>query len=207
MKKLETFGIAAACMAVILVCIGVIGLVSSTDDSPDAVPDMNGTPVTYEAGARPSPKASPTPDIGTEFEVPSVGLDIPLGALSAVNGEITPPGFTSAYWIRNVGVSPKDADTGTVYVVMHSLRDGAVGPGNYLIDVANERAAVDEGAEVLVDGISFSVTSSRHVSKSELPNDAEIWTDTTNRLVIITCLQRADGSPSTDNMVIIAERT
>ncbi|WP_437582534.1 class F sortase [Paramicrobacterium sp. CJ85] len=207
MKKPETFGVAAACMAVVLICIGVIGLVSSAEDSPDAVPDMNGKPVTFEAGAKPSPEASPTPDIGTEFEVPSVGLDIPLGALSAVNGEITPPGFTSAYWIRNVGVSPKDADTGTVYVVMHSLRDGAVGPGNYLIDVANERAAVDEGAKILVDGISFSVTSSRHVSKSELPNDAEIWADTTNRLVIITCLQRADGSPSTDNMVIIAERT
>lgn len=139
------------------------------------------------------------------FQVPSVHLDVPLGALSEVDGAITPPGFTSVYWVRNRGVAPHDADLGTVFVATHSLRGGAIGPGNYLIDVDAGRAALGEGAEVIVDGEHYRVVESREVGKSDLAAAAHVWADVPGRLVIITCLQVPADTPSTENVVIIAE--
>jgi hypothetical protein len=146
-------------------------------------------------------------DTGGQFVVKSVGLDVPLGALNAVGGEVVPPGFTSAYWIRNEGVPIKKAKKGTVFVVMHSLRNGGVGPGNYLIDVKHQKAKVGLGTKVQVDGVTYKVTGSQAVKKTDLGRSSTIWADTPNRLVIITCLQRSQGGPSVDNMVIQATRT
>lgn len=131
---------------------------------------------------------------------------MPLGALNAVDGEVSPPGFTSAYLIRDIGVTPDRAGLGTVYVVMHSLRDGGIGPGNALIDVDRKRARIPEGAHIIVAGVDYIVTGSQALSKSELP-DSDIWKAGANHLVVITCLQRPEGGPSTENVVIVARRT
>jgi hypothetical protein len=140
------------------------------------------------------------------FRVPSVGLDVPLGALSEVDGVLTPPGFTSVYWVRNRGVSPEAAEDGTVFVVTHSLRGGAVGPGNYLIDVEAGRSTLDVGARVEVDGQLYRVSASRTMGKDALPAAGKVWQDVPGRLVIITCLQTPTGTASTQNVVILAVR-
>ncbi|WP_316300296.1 sortase family protein, partial [Clavibacter michiganensis] len=136
----------------------------------------------------------------------SVGLDVPLGAVDVVGGVVDPPGFSSAYRVRDLGVAPEDAATGTVFVVMHSVRGGGTGPGDLLIDDRAGSASVAPGAVIEVAGVDYAVGSSRAVPKGELPDDAEVWADTPGRLVVITCLQRPDGSPSRDDMVIEATR-
>lgn len=169
--------------------------------------DLKGNRVQAEDVPTAAVSASADPDTGGQFVVKSVGLDVPLGALNAVDGTVEPPGFTSAYWIRNEGVPTKDPKKGTVFVVMHSLRNGGVGPGNYLIDVKDQKAKVSLGTKIQVDGVTYKVTGSQTVKKTELSQSKTIWADTPNRLVVITCLQRPQGGPSVDNMVIQAVRT
>jgi len=146
-------------------------------------------------------------DTGERFTVPSVGLDVPLGSLDMVHDTITPPGFSSAYFVRNLGVAPGSATStaGTVFVALHSLRGGGVGPGNYLIDVDTGRSRVADGATITVAGIDYTVTGSRVIGKQELPGAADVWANTPGKLVVITCLQRPDGRASTQNMVITAQ--
>jgi hypothetical protein len=133
-----------------------------------------------------------------------VGLDVPLGSLSEVDGSIVPPGFRSAYRVRNLGVPVTSAKTGTVYVVMHALRNGGMGPGNYLTDIEHQRSRVANGAAVVVDGVRFTVTGSQLILKNRIAHAAAVWKSTPGRLVLITCLEHPDGSPSTDNLVVTA---
>lgn len=167
--------------------------------------DLAGNAVQFD-GPAPNPSASAIPSGTGRFQSPSVGLDVPLGSLDVVDDELEPPGFTSAYWVRNLGVAPTDAGAGTVFVVMHSLRNGGVAPGNALIDVDNGRARVAVGASIVVDDVAYRVTRTDTIDKKEISHEQSIWADTPGRLVVITCLQRPDGSPSTDNMVIEAVR-
>src|SRR5699024_8173753 len=110
--------------------------------------DMHGDPAALDPGTMPAPaqtKAMRAVEAtGHRFRVPSVGLDVPLGALTMVDKTITPPGITSAYRVRNLGVPLRKAARGTVFVAMHSLHDG-VGPGNYLIDEKAGTARVKPG--------------------------------------------------------------
>ncbi|MBF4514141.1 class F sortase [Plantibacter sp. VKM Ac-2885] len=169
--------------------------------------DMNGQRVQYEDAAPPADKSAAIEQNGSDrFVVQSVGLDVPLGELNSVDGSIEPPGFTSAYRVRDMGVSPKEPDKGTVFVVMHSLRNGATGPGNYLIDVDKRAAKVQLGAKIDVDGNSYTVTGTQVIDKPEIAGASAIWSNTPGRLVVITCLQRPDGRPSTQNMVIEAQK-
>jgi hypothetical protein len=194
-----TGGLAAAT----LLTIGILGATGAfTLDSPR---DLRGNPVQLDVGASSNPAASATPYGSGRFVAPSVHLNVPLGSLDAVDGEVTPPGFTSAYLIRNYGVTPHQAGLGAVYVVMHSLRNGAVGPGNALIDVPSKQAKIAVGATITVDDVRYRVTGTESVTKRALPS-SDIWSAGRNELVVITCLQRPDGNASVANIVIRAER-
>lgn len=169
--------------------------------------DLRGNRVTYDDAAPPAAQSSAVPQIGTDrFEVPSVGLDVPLGALTSVDNVIEPPGFTSAYRVRDHGVTPKNASEGTVFVVMHSLRNGAIGPGNYLIDINRHTAKVGLGATIDVDDVEYTVTNTLAIDKPAIAEANSVWENTPNRLVVITCLQRPGGGPSKQNIVIEATR-
>lgn len=194
--------IAGGALAALALTTGILAATGAFTPGPK---DLNGNPVIYEADAVPDPAASAVPDGSGRFVASTVGLDVPVGSLDAVDGVVTPPGFTSAYLIRNYGVTPKEAGLGTVYVVMHSLRNGGNGPGNALIDVEQEKARLVAGDTIDVDDVAYRVTGSQHLSKDQLPS-SEIWAGTPNTLVVITCLQRPDGAPSTDNLIITAER-
>ncbi|MEX8034076.1 class F sortase [Microbacterium sp. 20-116] len=179
---------------------------SAGDGGPSAAQhDLAGNPVQLD-GPDPVPSASATPEGVGRFTAPSVGLDVPLGAMNVVDGVLQPPGFTSAYWVRNLGVSPDRADAGTVFVVMHSLRGGGVGPGNALIDVDAARARIAVGADISVADVHYRVDRTQVVDKTAIGSDADVWANTAGRLVVVTCLQRSDGLPSTENLVIEARR-
>lgn len=96
----------------------------------DAPVDLEGNAVSLAPEDTPSEEVVTQMDVepGAEDEdglvVPSVDHAVPLGTLSAVDGEITPPGFTEAYWVRNLGVPVDEAEDGTVYLVTHSVQDG-----------------------------------------------------------------------------------
>lgn len=157
--------------------------------------------------AAPTPTPTPAPITGDRFVAPAVGLNVALKGLTATGGEITPGGFLSAFWIRNLGVPVARGAEGTVYVVMHSVRGGGVGPGNYLTDIRHGTSALPVGAAIRVAGVEYRVTGSRTVPRTDLAADAEVWAPTPGRLVVITCLERPDGAPSVLNMVIEAART
>jgi hypothetical protein len=213
-----------AASAVCLAVAGITGIASfqsSADMSSDsALADrtMDGKTVKQDPVMTASSTAAPTSsapaihvpavtqaslDSG-QFSVPAVGLEVPLEPLSAEDGEINPPGFSSAYWIANMGVPLSQSAEGTVFVVMHSVRGGGVAPGNYLTDIQAGTSTVPEGSTIDVAGVSYRVTGWRTIPKGGLATDSEVWSDTPGRLVVITCLEYPDGSPSTDNMVITA---
>jgi hypothetical protein len=88
---------------------------------------------------------------------------------------------------------------------MHSLRNGAVGPGNALIDVDHARAKIKDGARITVGKVTYQVTKTEAITKTQLPGQ-KFWTAGPNTLIVITCLQRPEGGPSIDNVVITAKR-
>lgn len=206
--------LALTALAVLLLLAGAVGLIGSwtargSADPPGTATDLAGNTVTLDPSETPIPieQSHASADIGQALVVPSVGLDVPLGALDEVRGEITPPGFTSAYWVRNLGVPVGSGASGTVLVVMHSLRHGGLAPGNYLIDVAAQRSKVPLGASVTVAGSTYTVTGSALYPKSTIASDAALWAATPGRLLLITCLPQTGGGAAVDNLVITATRS
>jgi hypothetical protein len=196
-----------------IVAAGVAGtmlVLRLTAPPPGTLTDMDGRRVLLEPGTLPDPGSAAKQDARDSgygrFEIPSVGLDVPLGALNEVDGVITPPGITSVYWVRDHGVSTADARKGTVFVVTHSLHGGGRAPGNYLIDVDRGRSALPDGTTVIVDGVRYAVDGGDTISKPLIASDASVWANTPNRLVIITCLQVPGGITTLDNLVITATR-
>lgn len=142
---------------------------------------------------------------GMSLRVPSAGLAVPLGELNEVNGVIDPPGFTSAYIVRNFGVSLAHIQQGTLFVVMHSCRGGATCPGNYLINVAAGTASVKTGANVYINNLHYRVTGWTKVYKPNVHTAPAIWANTPGRLVLFTCLQTPTQTESIDNIIISAQ--
>jgi len=197
-----------AFLAVLLIVVGTWKVL--TPESGSGTRDMLGNPVALEPGTGPTDdqlkQMDAVEDDGQRLRVPSVDLDVPLGALDMVDDTINPPGFTSAYQVRNLGVPLEDASTGTVYVVMHSLRAG-VGPGNHLIDVEAQASRVEPGAKIIIGDRTWTATGDLTVTKPELGAQEHLFDDTPGRLVLITCQQRSDGKAAGENLVITAQLT
>lgn len=194
-------------LGIVALCAGILGYRGAFDHvytSADTPTDMEGRAVTYDPGTAGAVDTSAEPEGEGRFVVDAVGLDVPLGSMTTVDGTITPPGFASAYVIRDLGVSLADSRQGTVYVATHSLRGGGTAPGNYLIDVDAGTPRVRTGESIVVGPRTYSITAAYTVEKPDLPSRADIWDDEPGRLVVITCLQRADGSASQENVVIEA---
>lgn len=169
--------------------------------------DMHGNPVDLPAppqAVRERTHAVGQVD-GRTLRVPSAGLAVPLGELDEVDGVIDPPGFSSAYLVRNYGARLAHAGSGTVFVVMHSCRGGAVCPGNFLTDLEAGTASVAVGADVYVGGLHYRVTGSEKVYKPEVGAADAVWANAAGRLVLLTCLQTPAQTVSVDNLVISAQ--
>ncbi|MDR2929398.1 MAG: class F sortase [Propionibacteriaceae bacterium] len=141
-------------------------------------------------------------DGGDGFVVPSVDLDVPLGSINAVEGDINPPDFTGAFVVRNHGVSLDQADQGTVYIATHSLFGGRA-PGNYLQTFG--QTTLKPGDIIKANGRQYEFVEVRIVDKKKLAEDAELWTNDPGRLIVITCAVRPEGGRAVNNMVIIAK--
>lgn len=196
--------------SVLLCAVGVIAgakAVATYVDQQRYPEDMAGHPVLVE-----QPPASDLAKVNAvshvadrRLRVPSTGLNVPLGELNEVAGVIDPPGFASAYLVRNYGAHLTQASRGTVFAVMHSCRGGAVCPGNYLIDVDAGAASVKPGADVYLAGLHYRVTGWQKVYKPDVHADTDIWASTPGKLVLLTCLQVPAQTKSIDNMVITAQ--
>ncbi len=169
--------------------------------------DMRGNPVDLPAPSRAVQQRTDAVAqvAGMTLRVPSAGLTVPLGELNEVDGVIDPPAFSSAYLVRNYGTQLAHAGLGTVFVVMHSCRGGAVCPGNYLTDLTAGTASVAVGADVYVGGLHYRVTGSETVYKPDVHTDAALWANVPGRLVLLTCLQTPAQTASVDNLVVTAQ--
>lgn len=148
--------------------------------------------------------AHPGAGVKTRFRAPSVNLDVPLRSLRVVGGVITPPGFTSAYTVSNLGVQLPAASQGTVYVAMHSMRGRGVAPGDYLFDTVTGASKLNVGDTLTVGEVTYVVDETLAVSKAALPDEHWLWAPEPGRLVVITCLQVRAATPSVDNFVVVA---
>lgn len=202
--RLKRGGIRPLLVAVVAVIaaavIAAIVLLSPRPPAPDAASDPAPIPSPVTSTA-----SSAVDDIGERFRIPSIGLDVPMGAVSEVDGQITPPGFDSVYLVRNRGVELSEADAGTVYVVAHSRPGQAEAPGDALVDLDRETSTVDRGAIIEVGDRRYEVTDTSVVPAADLPSDDTLWAAVPGRLVIITSLQHSDGTPAVDNLVLVAQ--
>lgn len=175
--------------------------VSATDDEDDKHigVDMRGKEI--DEAPDTSKDARQVSNLGTRFKVPSVGLDVPLGAMNETGGVINPSGYTSAYSLRNRGVPYYKTNEGTSYIVMHALDGNGVAPGNFLIDSSTKKVKVHKGDVIQVGSKDFLVSDTIRAGKDLIAKDANIWSNKKWRLVIITCFP-----DSNDNQVIIADR-
>lgn len=205
----------ALLVAGVLVVVGVVGVLRQersaagpSSPGPSALADLRGNRVDAAPGLVPAPAAVVRMDVqpadGDAFRVPGVGLDVPLRSLVTVDDQVQPPTFTDAFWIRDLGTSVRAPERGTVFVAMHSLRGGGVGPGNALYDTASGTSRVGVGDAVEVAGTRYVVTGTRIVPKPSISGDATVWADVPGRLVVITCLEPPGGGPSRDNFVVEA---
>lgn len=165
--------------------------------------DLDGRPVTPDPGVTPAPGADSEASIGVRLRVPAVGLDVPVGAVRSVRGTVVPPGFRSAYWVRDRGVSVDAPERGTLVLVMHALGAGGRAPGNALVDRAGT-PRVHPGDEVRVGSHRYRVQGADTVAKSGLDGHAA-WRDVPGRLLLVTCAARSDGAPATRNVVVTAD--
>jgi hypothetical protein len=194
--------IAAVCTAGLLVG-GLAGMgpePSAVSSTPER--DLDGRAVRADAGSTPRAEASARTSIGVRLTVPAVGLDVPVGAISSVAGVVTPPGFRSAYWVRDRGAPLDRPERGTVVVVMHALGGGGRGPGNAMVG-GDGSVRVHAGDEIRVGDHRYRVTGSHTVRKSHLDADA-LWRDEPGRLLVVTCLPRASGGAATRNVLVSA---
>ncbi|MFD8769435.1 sigma-70 family RNA polymerase sigma factor [Microbacterium oxydans] len=190
--------IGAVVVAAVIVAIVVLSLRPATMDG---APAPSSTPTSVAT----APSSGAIDDIGERFRIPSIGLDVPVGAVSEVDGQITPPGFDSVYLVRNRGVALNEAETGTVYIVTHSRPGPEAAPGDALVDLDRGASTVDRGALVEIGDRRYEVTDSSILPATDLPSDDALWEPVPRRLVIITSLQNPDGTPAVDNLVLVAQ--
>ena len=215
-KRNRTADILLLVLAVLLMAGGAtLGIVTWARTASEVTyPDMNGRQMRPDDPSEQDPtwvkEAHITFYDGLTFEIPSVGLNVPLGEVNQVRGVISPPDYTSAFRVRNLGVNLDAAGTGTVYIVTHSARLPGQAPGNLVQNIAARSVIVMPGAVIKVGNLTYTATSSMIFPKTELGSHAELWANTPGMLVFITCLQYTNkaeyaGGSSHDNIVIIGQ--
>ena len=150
-------------------------------------------------------------NLGERFKIDSVGLDVPLGAITMVDDVVEPTNFTSVFQIRNLGVPYTNPAEGTTYLATHALdvqpegnmfnyTPGGLAPGNFFFDSTTGESTLNEGDEIVVGDRTFAVTGSERIGKGMISKNKELWDSSIpNRLVILLC-----QPDSNDNHVVYA---
>jgi len=218
-KKKKRGGILLILLSVVLIVggisLGVYSLVPHGGVPSGAITAINGAVVIPDdpsatSSAYIAAAQMVADDGGLGFRIPAVDLDVPLGSINSVNGVMNPPNFSSVFWIRNLGVSVDNAAKGTVYIVAHSLRYGTGkpggdnAPGNFV--QSQEKITLKAGDPIEVDGLTYSFVEAQVIPQNELGSHTDLWDKTvTGRLIFVTCLEKNDHTPPTDNIVIIGK--
>ena len=181
---------------------------ASASPAPATLP--SGAPVTSPSTAPPTtPVARYTPSSSVHLLIPAVRLDLPLLALTPGDGVIDPPLLTAGYWIEPYGepvADPRKA-TNTLYIAAHSARHGHDG-FDPLLAPDHQGSALTAGDVIQVrtpgGTATYRVERTRRYDKNALPTATDVWESHPGRLVLVTCFLRADGRPSTENLVVFA---
>jgi len=141
----------------------------------------------------------PTLVLADRILIPTGDLDVELREVGIVNGAMNLSDDLTVAFIA------KEDNLPTV-VALHSstLRDvdGSIAIGNRLFDRDTQQPLLGTGRTLYVDGVKFITQSWEIMDKDELAAaSAFSGADT---LLLISCAQKADGTPSTDNLVITA---
>ena len=163
-------------------------LSSSTPD--ESVPDDVGDDETDS----PRSTTDDEEEVGSAgvVSLPVAGFSAPLSETSTVDGVVTPPDFKHAFRVTDVAAE--------VYVT-HSCRFEQC-LGNALFNLRSGEVFAQRGQTLWVDGKRYTVTEVRTLAKDELPFDS-VWK--TDGVAVITCFQNKDLTPSTKNLVVVAQ--
>lgn len=157
-----------------------------------------------------TPVARFRPSSTVHLLIPAVHLDLPLLGLTPREGVINPPTLGAGYWIEPYGrpvADPKKA-TNTLYIAAHSVQGGHDG-FDPLLAADHRGSALVAGNRIQVrtprGTATYTVEGTKRYDKGALPGATDLWESHPGRLVLITCFLRADGRPSTENMVVFAK--
>ncbi|MCA5895181.1 hypothetical protein LEP48_17775 [Isoptericola sp. NEAU-Y5] len=199
----------AVVVAALTGAAGLTWLALGDDPGGHVLTDLDGHRVALDAV--PDTRAADVRPTGGRFQAPSQGLDVPLVEMSVAGGVLNPPTLTEAFVVRDPdgetaeGVRPR-------VVALHAVRDGRA-PGNAFFEhaAADPAPTVRAGDELVLDGVRYTVEGTDVRTKAEAAQSADIWAprpDGADRLVIITCLQRAGRTgAAAENLVVHAART
>ena len=183
-----------------------------------AAPTSSAVPTTSapEPAATPSETPAPTPaplrtpSSDKHVRISSVGIDLPLLALTPKRGVIDPPTLTAAYWIEPYGhpVAAADQAFNTLYIAAHSDGSGVNG-FDPLLSPDHRSGAVTAGDVIEVSTtkgtVRYTVERTQRYGKNALAAADDVWQAHPGRLVLITCFQHTDGRPTTENFVVFAQ--
>lgn len=143
-------------------------------------------------------------DTKDSFDIDRIGLHAPMKKMNVVNGVATPPTLDAVFTLRGYGDPGDDNPKGTSYIVTHSVNGGNA-PGNKMMDVSKRGSTVVAGDTIRAHGEKYVVEKVFLSPKTETPKNSDIWEQKDGRLIVMTCLQNADGSRSQNNIVIQAQ--
>lgn len=150
-------------------------------------------------------KMSAEASSNTNISFPQQGVSFSLGEMNVIDGVITPPGFREVYRLRNLGVAPSGAQTGTVFLATHALSGKGLAPGNYLYSKNTQRPLIHAGDQIHIGSLHYVITGYQVVNKNDLGNHPEIWDNTPGGLKLITCLEKPGQKSATDNFIVSAQ--
>jgi len=144
----------------------------------------------------------PTLVLADRLLIPTVDLDAELVEVGIVNGAMNlSDDLTVAFIARE--------DNLPTVVALHSstLTDelGSIAIGNRLWDRDTQQPLLGTGRTLYVDGTPYITTGWEIMDKDELAA-ASVFSGA-DTLLLISCAQKTDGTPSTDNLVITAKTT
>jgi hypothetical protein len=180
----------------------------------DAAPEAASRPVVAEpepghAATAAQAHVAILPNQPLRLQVPAVGLDVNVGAMTVRPGSaVDPPTAGSAYWLSNYGLAGP-ASQNTVYIAGHTYHGGGQAAFNPFLDIADSTYTVHPGDKVIVTTLNnrytYTVTDIELYLKTTVQQQTELWKKVPGRLVLVTCFQYNGGTSSQQNFVIYAQ--
>lgn len=162
------------------------------------------------AGVAPPAPAAPVAGQPLRLQIPSVGLDANVGAMSVAPGSaVDPPTAGTAYWLSNYGVAGPDTGN-TTYIAGHTswFEDNGIAVFDKLLNFSDGAPTVKPGAKITVTTstaqYTYTITGVYLYVKSTVTSRAQLWQKIPNRLILVTCDQLQGKNGTNRNIVVTA---